>query len=416
MSDSISDKTPSSSSSYSSTPAMIITWIGLALAAVFVIMATQKFRRTKGKILKYHGIFALVVVLMVLLCPRDVKVVVFSPLGVVIAGSVFPIYESLRAICSPSTADDMEWLQYWTASGAVYFITAFLKDYELASENVQLGWYQFEFFFFIWLYLPFTDGSTLVFDYITRPLLSPIVDPISKKLNTAVSGLIMTIVNASHLWFLWAFFVILPKDLKRFVTVAVGTVYPILASITAVSTPDKADDTFWLTYWACYGILFLIMDWTETWVGRIWGFYTVVLFSTVYLMLPMFNGADKVFRNVLVPLAGLKESLLMRDAVLLKKDLMASLPPERQRELRKFITDSFNTETPDIEDDDDDEAMDTRISISAENAKSLLVWGGNPWKRRSNAAAAATTTSRKNNDTTASGDQQEPPNESTSLV
>ena len=133
--------------------------------------------------------------------------------------------------------------------------------------------------------------------------------------------------------------------------------------------------------------------------GVIWGFYSVIIFSTVYLMLPMFQGSDKLFRNVLVPLAGLRESLLLRDALLLKKDLIASLPPERQIELRKLITYSFNTETPD--DDDDDDAHDTRVEVSAANAKQML-WSKSPWRRKTN------------NTNSQSSDGQ--PNESTSLV
>lgn len=109
-------------------------------------------------------------------------------------------------------------------------------------------------------------------------------------MNNVISGLVMTVVNASHLWFLWIFFVVLPKGLKRFVTIGIGTVFPLMASVTAVSTDDKADDTFWLTYWSCYGLLFLAMDVTETWLGAIWGFYTIVICSTVYLMLPMTQG------------------------------------------------------------------------------------------------------------------------------
>ena len=102
-----------------------------------------------------------------------------------------------------------------------------------------------------------------------------------------------------------------------------------------------------------------------------------------------------MFRNVLVPLAGLKESLLLRDAVLLKKDLMASLPPGRQAELRKLITYSFNIETPD-DDPDDDHAHDDRLSINMENAKQLWastsLWNRKSIKRRSQAEAGGAPT------------------------
>ena len=49
----------------------------------------------------------------------------------------------------------------------------------------------------------------------------------------------------------------------------------------------------------------------ESWMGWIPGFYSLIIFSSIYLMLPMFQGADKVFRKILVPLAGLDEMLML---------------------------------------------------------------------------------------------------------
>ncbi|OEU16043.1 hypothetical protein FRACYDRAFT_144853, partial [Fragilariopsis cylindrus CCMP1102] len=76
-------------------------------------------------------------------------------------------------------------------------------------------------------------------------------------------------------------------------------IYPAVSSIVAATTEEIADDTYWLTYWSCYGCLFLIMDVLEKLIGWIPGFYTLVIFSTIYLMLPMFQGSDKVFRTIL---------------------------------------------------------------------------------------------------------------------
>jgi TB2/DP1, HVA22 family len=136
--------------------AAVASIIALALACVLVILATWRFRRTKGLVWKFHAIYFAIVAALVLITPLSVKQVAFSTAGVVVAGTIFPLYESLRALCTPSTADDMEWLQYWTAAGVIAFTTAYLKDYRIASDHVQLIWFQFEFFFFIWLYLPFT--------------------------------------------------------------------------------------------------------------------------------------------------------------------------------------------------------------------------------------------------------------------
>jgi hypothetical protein len=53
---------------------------------------------------------------------------------------------------------------------------------------------------------------------------------------------------------------------------------------------------YWLTYWSCFGILFLITDFIENFIGFIPGFYTLTIAATVYLMLPLFRGADTVSR------------------------------------------------------------------------------------------------------------------------
>merc|ERR1711957_780662 len=125
-----------------------------------------------------------------------------------------------------------------------------------------------------------------------------------------------------HLWVLWALFVFLPKDLKSFVAVSVGIIYPFICSVVAAGTDDEEGYTFWLTYWSCYGVLFLAMDWTQDYIGWIPGFYTFVILASVYLMLPMFEGAKKVYREILVPLTGQQENLILRDALKLNEEIL----------------------------------------------------------------------------------------------
>lgn len=88
--------------------------------------------------------------------------------------------------------------------------------------------------------------------------------------------------------------------------------------------------------------LFRLHTSRETWLGWIPGFYTLVILAEAYLMLPMFGGADKVFRKVLVPLFGLQEILMVRDAFLVKKHLVKDLPPERAAVVRKTIANFFS--------------------------------------------------------------------------
>jgi hypothetical protein len=89
------------------------------------------------------------------------------------------------------------------------------------------------------------------------------------------------------------------------------------------------------------------------------------------MMLPMFQGADKVFRKVLVPLAGLQEMLMLRDAIRIKKDMLKTLPPGRAKEVRKAIAKFYN--------DDDDSAQPETLKLELKSGWSSLTmpnWSG----------------------------------------
>ena len=50
---------------------------------------------------------------------------------------------------------------------------------------------------------------------------------------------------------------------------------------------------------------------------------------------------SQVFRSILVPLAGLQELLVRRDAEVLKRAALADVPPERRQLVMKAIAQSF---------------------------------------------------------------------------
>ena len=104
----------------------------------------------------------------------------------------------------------------------------------------------------------------------------------------------MAVMNAAHLSVVWIAFVFLPQGLKRTIWIMIATVFPLLSSVVSVTTPEGGDDTYWLTYWSCFGVLFLIADFVENFLGFIPGFYTILIAVTVYLMLPLFRGANEV--------------------------------------------------------------------------------------------------------------------------
>ena len=84
------------------------------------------------------------------------------------------------------------------------------------------------------------------------------------------------------------------------------------------------------------------MTLVERTAGSQLGLYTACLASTLYLMLPMFNGADVIFRNVLVPLAGQREALLL--AKTLAKNMVKQLPASRHGEAGEAIAEAFLVE------------------------------------------------------------------------
>merc|ERR1711998_260441 len=98
----------------------------------------------------------------------------------------------------------------------------------------------------------------------------------------------------------------------------VGTLYPLLASIVAVTTEeDPEDDTQWLVYWCVFSLFHVLTALLDDVLEWIPGFYAIAMLATVWLMLPMFHGADRVFREVLVPLLGLSAELIKHDASVL---------------------------------------------------------------------------------------------------
>ena len=68
----------------------------------------------------------------------------------------------------------------------------------------------------------------------------------------------------------------------------------------------------------------------------------------MYLMLPMFQGSEKVFRYVLVPLAGLRNMLLKGDALKVKMEMFQTLSPEQIDVLRHEIARSFAEDDSDL--------------------------------------------------------------------
>jgi len=323
-------------------------WLSTGCSAAVLLAVALSYKHldsNRGADWRVHAAYWAAALCSVAVVPEEFSSYVFTELTVTLVGAVYPIYRSTKAICTPDEDDDKEWLQFWIVGGVLFVLTAWVYDAD-ASGVAWLGVLTCVFF---WLYFPLTCGSLLVYDHITEPYLVPRVRPMQRGMHNYLLGAYQTLANAAHLYFVWIIFMFLPAGLKRFVAVAIGTAYPFVSSVTAVATEEIEDDTYWLTYWSVYGCLFLLMSVLEQWLGRVPGFYTLVIFATVYLMLPMFQGADKVFRKVLVPLAGLQELLILRDSIQIKKQLLKDLDAERAAVVRRSIADFFNGDDGDAD-------------------------------------------------------------------
>ncbi|KAH9627077.1 hypothetical protein KSS87_023765 [Heliosperma pusillum] len=90
---------------------------------------------------------------------------------------LYPLYASMRAIESPSTLDDQQWLTYWV----LYSLTTL---FELSCWGI-LQWLPFwpylKLLFCMWLVLPIFNGAAYIYENVVRKYVKIgwLVDPVS---------------------------------------------------------------------------------------------------------------------------------------------------------------------------------------------------------------------------------------------
>jgi hypothetical protein len=90
--------------------------------------------------------------------------------------------------------------------------------------------------------------------------------------------------------------------------------------------------------------LLIVIQFLDEFIGKVPGFYVAFLFATAYLMVPLFQGADKIYRSVFVPVFGLHRELFLRDAMVMKRSLEERIPKETHSSFKKELADVFLTE------------------------------------------------------------------------
>ena len=104
--------------------------------------------------------FVVAFVLIWVFTPEHYQDTIFSHAGVSIVGVLFPVLESVRAVCTEGGSDDSRWIQYWLGMGTMMVLTENL-EYVATHINSTLAdvFFHLSFAVLLWLQLPFTDGK-----------------------------------------------------------------------------------------------------------------------------------------------------------------------------------------------------------------------------------------------------------------
>jgi receptor expression-enhancing protein 5/6 len=78
----------------------------------------------------------------------------------------------------------------------------------------------------------------------------------------------------------------------------VGFVYPMYASMKAIKSTTKEDDTQWLTYWVIYALFNVIESITSILLCWIPFYFYVKIAFLIFLMHPTTKGAQKIFEMI----------------------------------------------------------------------------------------------------------------------
>ncbi|KAK7320411.1 hypothetical protein VNO77_29845 [Canavalia gladiata] len=77
---------------------------------------------------------------------------------------LYPLYASMRAIETPSTLDDQQWLTYWV-------LYSFITLFELSTYKI-LSWFPIwpylKLLFCVWLVLPMFNGAAYIYENFVR--------------------------------------------------------------------------------------------------------------------------------------------------------------------------------------------------------------------------------------------------------
>jgi len=85
------------------------------------------------------------------------------------------------------------------------------------------------------------------------------------------------------------------------VTNLLGFAFPAVASFQAIESPDKDDDTQWLTYWVVFSAFSLLETFSDLLAEYFPMYYAFKFAFLIWLSAPTTRGAEFVYNNVVRP-------------------------------------------------------------------------------------------------------------------
>lgn len=118
---------------------------------------------------------------------------------------------------------------------------------------------------------------------------------LEKKTNINRLYLFIGIIVSSGLWLAFGY-------AAQLICNIIGFLYPAYASMHALESPCKDDDTKWLTYWVVFAVFCVFDYFSNTIVGWFPLYWLIKCIFFVWLMLPIeLNGSLIIYNKIIRP-------------------------------------------------------------------------------------------------------------------
>jgi len=122
-----------------------------------------------------------------------------------------------------------------------------------------------------------------------------------------------------------------------------GFLYPAYASVKAIESHDKEDDTKWLTYWVVYSLFALIEFFTDIFLFWIPFYWLLKCLFLLYCMVPTkWNGSTTIYNRVIRPFV-LKHQTQVDEALDKAADMAQDVLDEAEKTAKDAAADAMRS-------------------------------------------------------------------------